>query len=81
MKIDPKSHRTAIYCVSDFGPIFGIGCDITIGNNANTTMESYSHLGDTYKHPQYVFGTNVAESFLAGSKEFQLDEIEVYQKE
>ena len=44
-------------------------------------MDSFSNLGWTYKHPQYAYGTNEAKSFLAGSHKFQLDEIEVYQKE
>jgi hypothetical protein len=43
-------------------------------------MESFSNLGDCYKHPKYALGTKKAKSFLAGSF-FQLDEIEVYQKE
>jgi hypothetical protein len=38
-------------------------------------------LGHAYSHPQYAYGTNEAETFLAGSHFFQLDEIEVYQKE
>jgi hypothetical protein len=38
-------------------------------------------LGFPYKHPQYAEGTNEAKTFLAGSHSFQLDEIEVYQKE
>ena len=52
-----------------------------IENNANTTMDSYSRLGSNYIHPHYAFGTNEAKTFLAGSHDFQLDEIEVYQKE
>jgi hypothetical protein len=44
-------------------------------------MDSYSSLGGTYKHPKYEYGTNEARTFLAGSFKFQLDEIEVYQKE
>ena len=43
-------------------------------------MASNSYLGDFYKHPQYAFGTNEAKTFLAGSYQFQLDEIEVYEK-
>jgi hypothetical protein len=50
-------------------------------NNSNTTMNSYSDLGDSFKHPQYRYGTNEVKSFLAGSYRFQLDEIEVYQRE
>jgi hypothetical protein len=38
-------------------------------------------LGYTYKNPQYAYGTDEAKTFLAGSYNFQLDEIDVYQKE
>jgi hypothetical protein len=79
MEINPEEHEGAIFCDSKFGPIFGD--DICIANNANTTMNSYSVLGYTYSHPQHAFGTNGASSFLAGSNEFRLDEIEVYRKE
>jgi hypothetical protein len=61
------------------GPSFG--GSVCKDNNANTTIDSYSNLGVTYKHPQYAQGTNEASTFLAGSFKFQLDEIEVYQKE
>jgi hypothetical protein len=54
---------------------------IRIANNANTRMDSVSRLGFAYKHPQYAYLTNEADTFLAGSKWFQLDEIEVYKKE
>ena len=43
-------------------------------------MYSYSELGHTYSHPEYEEGTNEAKTFLAGSRNFQLDEIEVYEK-
>ena len=79
MKIDPNRHEYAIYCHSVCGPTFGD--DIVIENNANTTMDSYSYLGYSYKHPQYAWRTNEADTFLAGSFKFQLDEIEIYQKE
>jgi hypothetical protein len=79
MNIDPYMHHRAIECHSEFGPTFGY--DIRIANNANTRMEGYSNLGFAYKHPQYAYLTNEAETFLAGPKWFQLDEIEVYQKE
>jgi hypothetical protein len=80
MKIDPNEHDEAIYCDSSYGPTFGGGCDIDIVDNANTT-NSCSYLGVSYKHPQYEEETSEVESFLAGSQEFQLDEIEVYQRE
>ena len=79
MKIGPYKHEYAIFCDSDDGPTFGD--DITIVNNANTTMDSYSDLGCAYKHPQYAFETNEAKTFLAGSYKFQLSEIEIYKKD
>ena len=79
MKVHSNRHEYAIYCHSEWGPSFGP--DIIINNNANTTMNSFSNLGHTYKHPQYAYGSNEARTFLAGSKYFQLDEIEVFQKE
>jgi len=79
MKIKPNQHVWAICCDSEFGPTFG--GDIVIENNANTTIDSFSKLGFSYRHPQYEEGTNEAKTFLAGSFNFQLDEIEVYQKE
>jgi hypothetical protein len=44
-------------------------------------MDSYSRLGNAYNHPQYAYGTKEAKSFLAGSYQFQLDEIEIYVRE
>jgi hypothetical protein len=79
IKIHPNQHQYAIFCHSECGPTFGD--DIHIANNANTTMDSRSNLGFAYKHPQYGHGTNEGKTFLAGSHKFQLDEIEVYEKE
>jgi hypothetical protein len=79
IKVESNRHHRAIYCHSSCGSSFG--GDICIANNANTTMDSFSNLGDCYKHPQYEYGTDEADTFLAGSHHFQLDEIEVYQKE
>jgi hypothetical protein len=80
MKIKTNKHQNAILCYSEYGPTFGN--DMCIKNNANATMDSLSNLGFAYKkHPQYAYGTNEARTFLAGSQKFQLDEIEVYQKE
>ena len=78
MKIDPN-HELAICFFTDLGPTFGN--DIYIANNANTKMDSISDLSFDYKHPKYKRETNEAKTFLAGSFHFQLDEIEVYQKE
>ena len=70
----------AIYCDSNYGPTFGYG-DLAIGSYSNLKINSYSKLGSCYKHPVYAFESKEADSFLAGAYEFQLSEIEVYQKE
>ena len=76
----------AIYCDFNHGPIFGgdadnYDCDdLSIGNNTKTYEESYSNLGNNFKHPDYEFMATEAQSFLAGSKCFRLNEIEVYIK-
>ena len=81
MKIDPDQHQNAIYCDAEYGPTFDNGHAIYISSNANTNTYSNSNLGYTYKHPQYEHGTSEAQTFLAGSSNFLLSEIEVYQKE
>ena len=70
----------SIYCSQRYGPTFGGGFDIFIENNANVSMQSFSNLGWTYEHPFYACKTNEAQTFLAGSYKFQLDEVEVYAK-
>jgi hypothetical protein len=67
----------SILCCSGYGPTFGGGYDMYVCDSSNTTAGSFSYLGHSYQHPQPSQG----ESFLAGSNQFQLCEIEVYQKE
>ena len=70
--------KHAILCKAGFGPIFGRGHDIAIGNKSNTTTESYSNLGKSYKFTKFKYGTFKAQSFLAGARNFQTSEIEVF---
>jgi hypothetical protein len=42
--------------------------------------DSISFLGHAYKHPSYFLETKAANSFMAGTQNFQIEEIEVYQK-
>ena len=81
MKMRPNKYENAVYTYAQYGPTFGRGYDIFIANDANTTTDSYSNFGYSYTHPQYEYGTNAAQTLLAGSMYFQLDEIEVYQRE
>ena len=79
-KMMTNDPRKSIYRSSSYGPVFGYG-DIHIADNSNMTMDSYSNLGYTYTHPKYVYKSKEIVSFLAGSFQFQLDEIEIYVKE
>jgi len=67
----------AIYCSTDYGPNFGLN-DIEISNESNIGTNSVSNLGDSYKHPDYEYESNEAQSFLAGSCKLQVSEIEVF---
>ena len=75
------SYESAIYSCSSYGPTFGNsnGYDIYIPTEASSNTNSYSHLGYTYKLPSgYSYHDEFARSFLAGSYNFQPDEIEVF---
>ncbi len=68
----------AIYCHSSYGPMFGGGHDILITSGSNANQTSYSNFGSHYKHADYQFQTEKANSILAGSHNFQTLEIEVF---
>ena len=53
---------------------FGDG-DIFISNNSNANHYSYSHIGNNYELPDLKHENHF--SFMAGSKNFRLKEIEV----
>jgi hypothetical protein len=78
------SHNYGIACSFLDGPIFG-GIsgkrDIFISGKSNLKSTSYSKLGQSFIHPDYLEGSNKAKSFLAGSHKFQVEEIEVYTKQ
>ena len=78
-KLNTTNAAYSMACSPTCGPIFGYGIDIQINFNSNENI-SYSNLGSVYRHPKYAFGSNEAKSFLAGSHEFKLSEIEVYIK-
>jgi len=88
-KINVSDPNKAIYCSSSYGPIFGgsylekeikwISGDIRVTDNGNLNTDNVSNLGDAYKHPSYLLGSKEANSFLAGTQNFQIEEIEVYQ--
>jgi len=80
------SRNEGIYCNKNFGPVFGGGPeigenhDIRIEDQSNTSANSYSNLGHSYTHPDYIEGSNEAKSLLAGTYNFKVSDIEVYTK-
>ena len=69
----------SIYSCYDRGPTFGGGHDIYIASYASTSTSSYSNLDHDYGPlPGYSYGSSFAQSFLAGSYNFQPDELEVF---
>ena len=84
--IDQASSNNAIQCHEATGPIFG-GIhinggdrDIYIASNCNANSTSYSNLGRCYKHDEFLYGSQRARELLAGSYNFQVSEIEIYQR-
>jgi hypothetical protein len=57
---------------------FGMS-DILITTNCNINKTSQSNLGFSYKHPNFKRGSKESQSFLAGTQNFQVKEIEVYE--
>ena len=57
------------------GPVFGAGHALYISTNANTTANSHSNLGNTYRS----LTPWPDKTSLAGSNRFKLLEYEVYQ--
>jgi hypothetical protein len=80
MKIIREVKKYAIFCSSHNGPTFGTGHDICIADSCDKSTASFSYLGTTYEHPEYLNNSVQAKTFLAGSYYFKVAEIEVYQK-
>ena len=77
--IKQGNEGTAIYCRSDYGPIFGGGHDLRIRDNPHQVSGSYSYFGHTYQLPSdYVYSSEQANNLLAGQYQFLTTEIEVF---
>jgi len=72
-----QSHY-GVYCYSSYGPTFGGGHDIYIANNCNTGNPCYSNYGYTFETKDLAYSTSQAQSHLAGSYNFKVEEIEVF---
>ena len=84
LNFDAYNGNYSIYCGSSYGPVFGAGKDFQIADNSQENMKSLSNLGYSYgyknAHFPYKYKSSEAQAFLAGSYNFQISEIEVYQK-
>ena len=74
---------SSIYCSSSCGPAFGnaSGLDLKLADRADSNESSYSDLGFSFSHPKYKNGSYRARGFLAGSHNFRVADIEVFQAE
>ncbi|XP_046852219.1 uncharacterized protein LOC124445537 [Xenia sp. Carnegie-2017] len=60
-----RYQQYAMYTSSSYGPTFGGGHDLKIGNNARTSTSSYTNFGHTYKLPSgYSYASNKAKKLL-----------------
>lgn len=66
---------------SNQGPVFGNGNDINISDNSNLPNANYSNFGKFYNLPDYTYGSEKAQRFLAGFYKFSVEDIEVFKKE
>ena len=76
-----KHEGQALDICYNWGPRFGGGPDLFIASYASTQPKSFSNLGHTYSLPtgyNFIHGNYPAASFLAGTKYFQPDEVEVF---
>ncbi|KAL9962648.1 hypothetical protein ACROYT_G031769 [Oculina patagonica] len=74
-----SSYEYATFSCSSYGPTFGWGHDIHIADHTLPSSYSYTNLGDTYNPPTgHIYGSTFAKTFLAGTVNFQPDEVEVF---
>ena len=74
-----SNNNSSICSNKQYGPIFGAGNDICIFDSSNSNTSSFSNVGNTYTHPEYPFNSSKAKTILAGTYNFQVVEIEVFQ--
>jgi hypothetical protein len=79
MNVALEKNDKAIVCLPTFGPRFGK--DIVIGDCSDSAVNenNFSNFGHTYVLQNYLFRSNKADNFLAGSRFFSVDEIEVFE--
>ena len=78
-KFPVSNSKKAIQDIDSFGPTFG-NFDILIYDNCNLTSQNRTDFGDSYSIPDELKleSDENAKSYLAGSNEFKVVEIEVF---
>ena len=71
--------RGSVWSDSKSGPIFGGGHDLLILDRSNIRRNSSSNLGCTFTHSDYPMNSYRTKEILAGDRNFEVDEIEVFQ--
>jgi hypothetical protein len=75
------SNNNGIIYKSLNGALFGSGSDLSIADESNKNTNSCLNLCHSYIHPDYLYRSNEAKSFLAGSFNFRVSGIEIYTKQ
>ena len=74
-----SSYGYSTYSCSSNGPTFGGGNDIYVSDYVSSNTKSKTNLGYSYSAPSgYSYGSTFARTFLAGSYNFQPDEVETF---
>ena len=68
-----KNDGNAIYCYSDYGPIFGAGCDLVICNNCLSSKNSYARNQESYDYK----GKNLA--LIETEDNFLIEQYDIYE--
>jgi len=79
INLNMKREKHAIMATKKCGPVFGKR-DFHVCDNSNVSKQSGSNLGISFVHPEYPYKSEEAETFLAGSSNFLVEEIEVFHK-
>jgi len=78
-KYPVKDSVKAIACIYDNSVLFGESCDIFIVDNCNTANGNHCDFPLTYQCSKFNEVTEESKKYLAGSYNFLVEEVEVYQ--
>lgn len=74
-----NNHDMAILCSKRYGPAFGYKArELCVFSTKDSLRVGESNLGYYFKHPSFDFDSEEAKTFLAGTHQFRVQEIEVF---